>query len=315
MYRASVYADAPLAPVRVYNAEEIDAYVNRLQATVADLRKQLESAMTRVEAADVQLKRVGNAEATVGRALALSQRIADGALERARQQAAAVIAKANSQASTLLAEAQRTAESVGTAPGVRTAAGVSTAAAPASGSHLLFRVDAPTPAPVYAPKPAAAAAVVPADAEEEVAASGDETAAPGSRWWTRRGRLTADPDDPFFNVEKRWAPDDEFFAGLRNALDEPTHAPLTPVAGAPNAFRANRRAPSNVGSNVGSDVGGARIPPPAAPSPAPAAPEPEAALASDAEESARADDLARHPRWAHRAQRTSTLGLLRSIFD
>lgn len=112
---------------RGYDPGEVDEFLERLGAGVAELRQRLQEAEARAEAAE---RRAAAAEAraahgpgetadveTIQRTLLLAQRTADAAIHDAEQQAARTVAVAEERASAMLAEAE--AEARRTVEGAR----------------------------------------------------------------------------------------------------------------------------------------------------------------------------------------------------
>lgn len=101
---------------RGYDQAEVDDFLERVAAGVADLRQRLAEAEARAEAAErraavaeSRMGSAGSAEAdadTIRRTLLLAQRTADAAVQEAQEQAARTLAAAQERAQAMLADAE-----------------------------------------------------------------------------------------------------------------------------------------------------------------------------------------------------------------
>lgn len=97
---------------RVYDADEVDGYIGRLQGQLSELERELGSLRSQLGSAHELARGVEEAERLLGRALLRAQQAADDALADAHRRGAAVVSNAEHEADDLLARARLEADRV-----------------------------------------------------------------------------------------------------------------------------------------------------------------------------------------------------------
>ncbi|HWW54361.1 MAG TPA: DivIVA domain-containing protein [Acidimicrobiales bacterium] len=95
---------------RVYDGQEVDAYVGHLHSVVDELRAQLHRAADRAAGLEARLEEAGWGEQLIGRTLVLAQRSADRTVAEAHEEAQAILADVGRRATALMATSRAQAE-------------------------------------------------------------------------------------------------------------------------------------------------------------------------------------------------------------
>jgi len=95
---------------RGYHPEDVDMFLERVAAGIEALQVQLRQATERAAHAEQLASEAGTTDEALSRTLLLAQRTADTAVEEAREQAARIVATAESQARIILEEASQRAQ-------------------------------------------------------------------------------------------------------------------------------------------------------------------------------------------------------------
>lgn len=91
--------------LRGYNPDEVDEFLERVAAGLEILQERLRQATERAVRAEQRATEVGEGDDAMRRTLVLAQRTADAAVQEAKEQAAQLVAHADSQAQAVRAEA------------------------------------------------------------------------------------------------------------------------------------------------------------------------------------------------------------------
>jgi len=90
--------------LRGYNPEDVDAFINRVIATVEELQRNVEALQARAEEAEAKANEEHDVEESLRRTLVLAQRTADSAVAEAQEEAARLVADAKAEREVLVAE-------------------------------------------------------------------------------------------------------------------------------------------------------------------------------------------------------------------
>ena len=95
--------------MRGYHPEDVDQFLERVAAGIEVLQDRLRQALERAQRAEQAASEAGNNDDALRRTLLLAQRTADLAVQEAREQAARIIAGAEQQTQSMIADAEQRA--------------------------------------------------------------------------------------------------------------------------------------------------------------------------------------------------------------
>lgn len=90
--------------LRGYNPEDVDAFINRVIATVEELQRTVDSLQARVAEAEAKTGEEHEVEDSLRKTLVLAQRTADAAIREAQEEAERLVADAKAEREALVAE-------------------------------------------------------------------------------------------------------------------------------------------------------------------------------------------------------------------
>ena len=90
--------------LRGYNPEDVDAFINRVIATVEELQRTVDALQVRATEAEAKANEEHEVEDSLRRTLVLAQRTADAAIQEAQEEAARLVAGAKAEREALVAE-------------------------------------------------------------------------------------------------------------------------------------------------------------------------------------------------------------------
>jgi DivIVA domain-containing protein len=92
--------------MRGYHPEDVDHFLEQVAAGLEVMQDRLRQAVERAQRAEAAASEAGGSDETLRKTLVLAQRTADMAVQEAREQAARILAGAEQQAQSLIAEAE-----------------------------------------------------------------------------------------------------------------------------------------------------------------------------------------------------------------